>query len=84
MDMGHPELAIASLQQAVQLRDPETVEPRLAASSRFILARAMMEAGVDKAKAREVALEAKRLFATVDGTREPVDEVAQWLAENPA
>ncbi len=84
MDMGHPELGIAALERAVQLRDPETVEPRLAASSRFILARAMVQAGLDRAKAREVALDAKRLFETVDGTREPVDEVAQWLADNPA
>lgn len=84
MDMGQPQSAVEPLTRAVQLRNPDTVEPRMAASSRFILARAMMEADVDRPRAREIALEAKQLFESVDGTREPVDEVAQWLAENPA
>jgi tetratricopeptide (TPR) repeat protein len=85
MDLHHPERGVEPLEHAARLRDPERVEPRLAASTRFILARAMFEAGQDRTRAREIAEQARELFmASGAGWDEAADEISVWLEAHPA
>lgn len=82
LDLGRAAEAIEPLERAVALRSADEIEPRLAATSRFMLARALVAAGRDRGPARALALEAQGLFASAGGTHEASDEVAQWLSEN--
>lgn len=77
-----PDLAIAPAERALSIRDKPGLAEDLAAETRFVLARALIEAGKDKTRGLTLAKEARTVFV---GAGEPkkqyLAELDAWLSD---
>ncbi|MCE9580651.1 MAG: serine/threonine-protein kinase [Deltaproteobacteria bacterium] len=79
--LGHPVEALPLLERAVALRTAHEVADDDAARSQFLLARALVDAGRDRARARALAQAARDRIA--DGPADDRKEIDAWLARHP-
>jgi tetratricopeptide (TPR) repeat protein len=76
-----PRGALAPLERARVLREGRLVESMLLATTRFALARALAQAGVDRERAHKLAEQARDGFHAVGGGwQKQLAEVEAWLA----
>jgi tetratricopeptide (TPR) repeat protein len=85
LDTGRPREAVPLLERAVAVSGGTAVDQRLAATTRFALARALVDARLDRVRAMSLAHEAERKLITVGepGARD-LERVRQWIAAQPA
>jgi tetratricopeptide (TPR) repeat protein len=76
---GDPKGAVAHLERALRMREAEETDPTFLAETRFALAQALWDSGVDRKRAFSLATEAKEGYAHEHVARE-LGEVDAWLA----
>ncbi len=74
--------AIAFLKRALVIRERSEPNARLAAETRFALARALWETNQDRRGARTAAAAARDVFRKSPGPTKPADEIDDWLARH--
>ncbi|MGN6105564.1 MAG: protein kinase domain-containing protein, partial [Kofleriaceae bacterium] len=82
--IGNARAAVASLERGFALWAEHRIEPHLAPTARFALARALWQTGGDRARARALATQARDEYRTTQGSWTPhvdqvVGEVTAWL-----
>lgn len=84
IDLGRPAEAVAALEAALEIREAVEEDPRPLAATRFALARALVLAGGERRRARELAQAAREGFREAgERSRKELEEVDGWLIENP-
>jgi tetratricopeptide (TPR) repeat protein len=82
LGLGKPADALAPLERALSIRTANEVDPASLAETRFALARALwaapVDAGLDRARARELASDA---YADAVAAKQ-LGEIQSWLAEH--
>jgi tetratricopeptide (TPR) repeat protein len=79
--LGAHAVAVEAHERALDIRENGEVPPADLAESRFSLARALWENGTERARARELAEQARETFATLGAAqRDSLAEVDAWLA----
>ena len=85
MAQHSPGRAIPLLERSAALRDAGRVAPELRGASTFGLARALWQAGRDRARACELAVRALGLYREQPkGFEAQVAEIEAWIARHPA
>jgi tetratricopeptide (TPR) repeat protein/predicted Ser/Thr protein kinase len=85
---GKPADALVPLERALKIATSNEVDPRLSAEIRFTLARALwaasVDAGQDRARARELAERARDDYAAIgEVAAQQRDQIQSWLTEHP-
>jgi tetratricopeptide (TPR) repeat protein len=80
--MRVPSRAVAPLERALSLRESQPGEPILLATTRFALARALRNSQHDLKRARELAEQAREVYAGIVGSKTELAKVDAWLREN--
>jgi eukaryotic-like serine/threonine-protein kinase len=83
LDEGRPISAVEPFRRALVIRAVGRVDPTERAEAAFGLARALWESGQNRAAARRLAAEARRLYATASSQRD-VSSVDNWLGTHDA
>ncbi|MDC0740704.1 serine/threonine-protein kinase [Polyangium mundeleinium] len=82
MDTGEPTAAIPLIERALSLRASGAEGPYKDASTRFLLARALVAAGSDRARAKKLAEEARATYAAGgEAWAAPRAEIVAWLSQ---
>ena len=82
MDTGEPTTAIPLIERALALRASGAEGPYKDASTRFLLARALVAAGSDHARAKKLAEEARVTYAAGgEAWAAPRADIVAWLAQ---
>ncbi len=81
LNLGQPAAAIPSLEEAVTVLAKVEANRSFQAIAEFVLAEALWNAGRDRDRARELAREARDIFASAQDqdSRNKADEVKRWL-----
>jgi serine/threonine protein kinase len=79
---GHPDAAIAPLEDALRIRDTDEPIKWAVAETRFTLARALWESDGDRRRALGLAKSARAILATINLPRRQ-KAVVDWLAQHP-
>jgi serine/threonine protein kinase/tetratricopeptide (TPR) repeat protein len=78
---GSPAKALAPLERAFKIREAQEPEPSRRAETAFALARALWDAKRDRARARDLAENAKALYSKVAANSKAL-EVENWLRQH--
>jgi tetratricopeptide (TPR) repeat protein len=81
LELGRPQEALAPLERALKLREPNVRDARLIAKTRFVLARALWDSGTNRARARALAEQARDGFVG-PGTAKERAGVEAWLTSH--
>jgi serine/threonine-protein kinase len=82
VDLGRPKDAIADAQRAVDIFTKQGGDPAQLAEAQFALARALWAAGTDRARALQLAADARKGFAAAGVVgKVPLAEVDAWIAK---
>jgi eukaryotic-like serine/threonine-protein kinase len=82
---GRPHEAIAPLERSLALRDKDDIDPMDRADTQFALARALWDGGGDRARARELAIDAIANYGRAEpGYPTARVDAADWLEAHPA
>ncbi|HYV44331.1 MAG TPA: serine/threonine-protein kinase [Myxococcaceae bacterium] len=74
-----PEKAISALERAIAIRSKESVSAEDLAEPRFSLARALWDAGKDRARAKELAEQARGGYLQ-GGQKQEAEKVSAWIS----
>jgi tetratricopeptide (TPR) repeat protein len=82
---NEPERALVPLERALAIREHHSVMPEKLALTRLALARALWQSGGDRARARQLALQARDGFAAAGRPSERERAQAEdWIGQHPA
>jgi eukaryotic-like serine/threonine-protein kinase len=74
--------ALPPLERALRIRQAHEADPGVVADTRFALARALWDAGGDRARARRLAQAARDVYERVTSNPRPALEARAWLAQH--
>ena len=78
--LGRSEEALPPLERALRIREAHEADAMMVAETRLALARALWDAGHDRARARRLAEQARDVYDREKSTTRPAQETRAWVA----